>query len=330
MSESKTESKAKSKAKSKPQPYRSGFSNFVDIYLLILFAILFFGVFFYSKSLYRHSSVSQDIYHKEYDTIFVNNSKRILDQLNRLYTVRPMKGRINKQLEDLAHKNDSIMAFVVANQLTIMKRQDDLVNDIRQETSNNIDRINSVLTFWLGIMSLVGVLVPIALQIRLKHSSEYELSTLREEKDRLQNDMHCLAEKFSYIGNISALQNISQCRSTPESIDSQTLIKCIWKDSLYRFECVFSSIFSEIEENKLRIISDENRLSLKRCLILLYTTLVFLDARNSGHRNNKRKIAAARKSIVGLIRECDYSKCEILRKCFDEVNQELLSIPIFE
>ncbi len=79
-------------------------------------------------------------------------------------------------------------------QRQIYKREDQLTDDIRQETNNIINKMNGWLSFWMGIIAIIGVFVPIALQLklyrenrdndsRLRSECEKEITKLKEESD---------------------------------------------------------------------------------------------------------------------------------------------------
>ena len=80
-----------------------------------------------------------------------------------------------------AAKLDSALNTMAANQTYILKRQDDLVNDIRQETNNNLDKFAAWLSFWIAVMALVGTLLPIVLSFITHHREEQVRKRTEEE-----------------------------------------------------------------------------------------------------------------------------------------------------
>ena len=48
------------------------------------------------------------------------------------------------------------------SQKLLIMRQDQLIDDVRQETNNIINKMNGWLGFWMGVMAILGVFVPIA------------------------------------------------------------------------------------------------------------------------------------------------------------------------
>lgn len=67
------------------------------------------------------------------------------------------------------------------SQKLIIRRQDQLIDDIRQETNNIINKMNGWLGFWVSGLGILGVFVPIALQFKLYRETRDYDNKLREE-----------------------------------------------------------------------------------------------------------------------------------------------------
>lgn len=78
---------------------------------------------------------------------------------------------------------------IIEGQKIVMQRQDAMAQDLRQESNNLINKMNGWLGFWLGIMAIIGVFVPIALQIKLYRSD-------RDREERAEQRIKALE---SYI-----------------------------------------------------------------------------------------------------------------------------------
>lgn len=74
------------------------------------------------------------------------------------------------------------------SQKVLIRRQDQLTDDIRQETNNIINKMNSWLGFWMSAMAFLGVLVPIALQFKLyKENRDNEKEILDKYQKEIEN-----------------------------------------------------------------------------------------------------------------------------------------------
>lgn len=72
-------------------------------------------------------------------------------------------------------------------QKTLIARQDKMADDLRQETNNMINKVNGWLSFWMGVMAVLGVFVPIALQFKLYRETR---DSDRELKKQHEEDRH--------------------------------------------------------------------------------------------------------------------------------------------
>ena len=73
------------------------------------------------------------------------------------------------------------------SQKLLFKHQEQLTDDIRQETNNIINKMNGWLGFWMGVMAILGVFVPIALQFKLYRENRDNDARLRQEYQKELN-----------------------------------------------------------------------------------------------------------------------------------------------
>lgn len=85
-------------------------------------------------------------------------------------------------------------------QKQLLIRQNQLVDDIRQETNNIINKMNGWLGFWMGVMAILGVFVPIALQFKLYRESRDQDAKLRQE---CQKELDHIREETKHCVNRS-------------------------------------------------------------------------------------------------------------------------------
>lgn len=85
-------------------------------------------------------------------------------------------------------------------QKQLLIRQNQLVDDIRQETNNIINKTNGWLGFWMGVMAILGVFVPIALQFKLYRESRDQDAKLRQE---CQKELDHIREETKHCVNRS-------------------------------------------------------------------------------------------------------------------------------
>ncbi|MDE5758238.1 MAG: hypothetical protein K2H85_06455, partial [Allobaculum sp.] len=82
-------------------------------------------------------------------------------------------------LDSLAPENPKYsipekIEIIRSQQQLVLNREAELINDFRQEMNNNINKMNTWLAFAIGIMSVVGVFIPVILQINLRKEDRNE------------------------------------------------------------------------------------------------------------------------------------------------------------
>lgn len=100
---------------------------------------------------------------------------------------------------------DSIVEVIRCNQLLIIQRQADLINDIRQETNNSIDKLNLWNAFAIGLMAIIGVFIPLAIQFRNQNESDKKiketLGTYKSEFDSFRKNFSEIETKAQILEN---------------------------------------------------------------------------------------------------------------------------------
>lgn len=88
-------------------------------------------------------------------------------------------------LKDLKPKGntslDTVVDYIRCNQIHVIDRQAELVNDFRQEMNNNINKMNTWLAFAIGVMSIVGVFIPLFMQYRIQNDEKENNKKLQSE-----------------------------------------------------------------------------------------------------------------------------------------------------
>ena len=261
--------------------------------------------------------------HKHYDTIFVENSKRIISELEGIKSTQRI---------------DSIVATVAANQLVIMKRQDDLINDQRQETNNNLDKTNLLISFWVGIMALLGVFIPIILQFKIHHIAKSEVEKIKAELETIKSDSKTAVNQeikkvssqmdewkkevkiLHYINELSSIYLGAQYRLIPEINNRREVFGQIWQQSNKKFAYIIDNTFKDTD-------TDQNRAQLMECLINVSATLRLIISETS--RNRHRSVMEANnkvKEVMKMVNSRDYLNWQALHTTFEELLSKLRSI----
>lgn len=145
---------------------------------------------------------------------------------------------LTKYLENFNTKLDTLsidslgqiklLETLVNEQLIISKRQDDLVNDIRQETNNNIDKINLWLSFWIGLIGLIGILAPVLAEYRFKNSNKDEIDRISKLHDNYVFKLSLLdVQSIIYALSVSHDERI-----VPGMSNRNSLMRYMLKDAV--------------------------------------------------------------------------------------------------
>lgn len=153
-----------------------------------------------------------------------------------------MLERFNKNQSEQLAKETEVSNKSLSIRLTQLEKEKEiLINDIRQETNNTIEKQNLQLTFWLSIITIFGTMIPIFIQYRLYISNREKLSQeISYYRDFVRSHaLHNIAGNISYIAK------------TPAIVDSKNrnpiLIHLI-KESSEIFEEIVESVTMNYEQ----------------------------------------------------------------------------------
>lgn len=133
-------------------------------------------------------------------------------------------------------------------QKALIARQDMLADDLRQETNNLINKMNGWLGFWMGVMAILGVFVPIALQIKLYRETRDNDARIRSdhEKDRseIKDSLKEVKETFDMLSRQSRADIQAQCLSMETGI----------RERFDKMECDISNKIRQLDNMKFELL----------------------------------------------------------------------------
>ena len=261
--------------------------GWMDRILLIILCIVAVSLMFFSIG-YAIYPYKQDIDHrKEIDLSYRNNMEKRQQLIG---------------LVDTCSTYDSAIAAIYASQITIVESQDNLINDLRQETNNNIDKINALISFWVGIMGLLGVFVPLILQFRLHYTDK----KLRDELDEKQMRLESLLS----INRLNSFRIIAEHGIKQECSDRGDVMQKLWEQSNDDLEKMINYCFTD-KQNE----NDETRLNLVNSLVHILVTISrvksFLHIK---HRRRIDQISDKLNTLVSIIISKAYKDWETLHE----------------
>lgn len=109
---------------------------------------------------------------------------------------------------DVLHHLDSLYRNVIIKQEDILVRQADLVNDIRQETNNNLDKHSAWLAFWIAVLAFVGVVCPIAYQALNTRKFEADLDKLSLKIEAEEQKLKRITDAYTIKLNVLSFESV--------------------------------------------------------------------------------------------------------------------------
>lgn len=95
-------------------------------------------------------------------------------------------------------QRDSIIAVVRGSQLMVLRDLQTLNDDFRQEMNNNINKVNTWLAFAIGLVSVLGIFIPLALQYRMQSQDEKKFESLSHD---ISHKMKVEADRYKTAGD---------------------------------------------------------------------------------------------------------------------------------
>ena len=223
---------------------------------------------------------------------------------------------------------DSSLNILRRNQLMLFDRQVDLINDVRQETNNMIDKLNLWLTFAIGMFSIIGVFLPLWGQYvktkeyekefkrlsrdfrnkknEIVENIEKELEIRRKEIDQFKRDSNDMIQLIESASRIQELRSrfLSLSIGYEDKIlnnqpEREQIYRTLWSKAVDSFNGIIEWSFDENSDCEIR------RIYLIESFILLNTFILKL--KNSDTASRPRKWTKILDDIRSLLLELEYT-----------------------
>lgn len=243
---------------------------------------------------------------------------------------------VDKKLSDTVNpvSDRELLRELWHNQRHIHNMQADLLADVRQETNNSLEKITSELNFWIAVLALIGVFVPIAItykgerdyKIRLEENiknskdriasyigrlnlriskwnerlvrNEEEYKKLSEKLTESQKAYHELHRQLDLEIDVCTLSSVHNNRFLENDRQTETAYRQLSDRTIRKFLRIFEETISD--GNKIK--DDDSKWSLTQMCMLYYDMLRNLTLDHSGP-TRPRYLYAAEENIKRLIQE---------------------------
>lgn len=220
----------------------------------------------------------------------------------------------------------------------LMYHNENLINDLRQETNNNIDKMNAWLTFWVATAGILAIILPIIVQIQFNRN---ERAKIKDEQKQLVEGIDGIKKGFD-DDILKAKELVDQSRKDalmwenltnlrigldtkvliPISNPAHPLTTDMWDEIMN----VFEKRIRDIAKNE--IITKKDRDRLQRLLIPIMGYLMEFK-RHVSQPHRLRSIMAANDQAVLIfnnLKELNFGSSSLLNKKLEKLISNLRNI----
>jgi hypothetical protein len=182
-----------------------------------------------------------------------------------------------------SQKLDKNVMFIQSSEITALEKrvktleyQDGrLVDDIRQETNNNINVLNGWLSFWIGILALMGVFIPLVFQYKKNKDDEQKMKEMQKQFQRQQDEYLALMNSTHLQSLVYSISNGIDLRLVFEGTTSVTLLQRLYEESLRCFDEIVHTVMRKVKSEGRRLKQEEASMLIISMLSMykLYTCL---------------------------------------------------------
>lgn len=256
---------------------------------------------------------NQAKHHSHTDSKRVNNTNNPNDT-----TLISLQGSVRKI-------NNSLQQIYI-DQDRIISQQEVLLNDVRQETNNFINKANGLISIWIGIFALFGILLPIVWQFRLRKEYKQAEEDLNKKIDRSLKKVTDEIEKAKREKEKAELNNLTRVlevcndyRMIPNH--TATLHAPIQNYFWYQVLKISGRIIEESFDDENHLISEKKE-ELLETLLLLFSIVRNYNIGPSPNRKREydQAIDRLRKEIYKLCCNTTLSNPNYLNELKDLLN----------
>lgn len=221
----------------------------------------------------------------------------------------PQFEKLNKYLNGEVNLTDrEVLKLIIANQKAINKDRDNILADARQNTNDSIEKMTAELNFWVAIIAILGVLIPIAMTFKsgqenrdvikdyitqsrnndkqYKESLGFMVSQWRDsvyenrkEYDRLKKDILDLERELKIEMNLNSIASVRNTRLLEVNSELRRVYHNFVSDSVQEY----IRQFDDVLHDRMKIRDRELRWTLVKMTLQIYDVIRNLSLNQSGH-----------------------------------------------
>ncbi len=259
---------------------RHGFS-------ILIIAIVMFVLLFAVTSVFMRNIAAEEKEISRYE---------VIDSINRIITT---DFDVLLKKESLSSKEqEEAVKSTLRHVLYIENRQENVLNDLRQESNNVINKVNGWLGFWIAILAIFTGILPIIIQHVIFRRQQIELNLLIKEieKKACTNHVQLLASSVCLQYELGIVS---------DNVKKSTLINLIIADMTSSMNELVN-----IAENETHILSRDNETAVLNALFQYCRVVDMLILIERSEGREYRKYFKLRESLKQLIENIvDHENC---------------------
>lgn len=221
----------------------------------------------------------------------------------------PQFEKLNEYIKNSGTLSDNeVLELIIRNQEAISEDRDNILADARQNTNDSIEKMTAELNFWVAIIAILGVLIPIALTFKsgqenkgliesyitqsrdndkqYRESLNFRVSQWDEsvndnrvEYNRLKKDIEDLERQLKIEMNLNSIASVRHTRLLEVNSDLRRVYHNFVADSVQEY----IQQFEDVLQDRHKIRDRELRWKLVKITLQLYDVIRNLSLNQSGH-----------------------------------------------
>lgn len=158
---------------------------------------------------------------------------------------------------------DSMNKVVNTLPYDYLDHSESFINNIRQETNNNLDKLSAWLSFWIAVVALLGVFVPFSFQFFVYKRDEEKLRSQKKELDILRKQYEIEIAKLNIRLFVMNYISVKEQRFLTENFEN---------DDIWNYTC--NNISRQL--NKIHHSYNDDNENMRDILLPIYSCLLSL------------------------------------------------------
>lgn len=202
------------------------------------------------------------------------------------------------------------------------QRYNQTIDDLRQETNNNINKINGWMAAWMALLGILGIFIPIVYQYSLYRRFQSELT---DEFNRTQAIIDQRTAEMALAVSASASTVETENRIICDNQHREEFIMRRLRTSITSFNQIFNIIIGRQQNSNTLQMADAD--NLVENLLHIYVHLIMLQ--NIPHIARNRELGNLKEYLRELIQNLEQNNLLHTEYVTDQINRFITRLRVF-